>query len=156
MFFTFSTPVLIRQLWQLKTLLYLHCCPICSVILFTYQHLLLQVVKVLIYIQMLFIFASLVLIIHLWLLCFFALVSNICYSIDFQKWWVYDYMNKWTPLTIDSLTQYVDDSRIYVGCIPNKEMSISTKGVFRLGNSVLMGSYSSICPNSETVIENPK
>ncbi len=36
---SFSTPVSIRQLWQLKTVLCLHWCPIC---VFEYQHLLLE------------------------------------------------------------------------------------------------------------------
>ncbi len=32
--FIFSTPVLIRYLWQLKTVVYLHWCPICAVLLY--------------------------------------------------------------------------------------------------------------------------
>jgi hypothetical protein len=33
MLFIFSTPVLIRHLWQLKTVVFLHWCIICSVLL---------------------------------------------------------------------------------------------------------------------------
>jgi hypothetical protein len=32
MFFIFSTPVLIRHLWQLKTVVFQHWCPICAVL----------------------------------------------------------------------------------------------------------------------------
>jgi hypothetical protein len=33
MLFIFSTPVLIRHLWQLKTVVFLHWCPICAALL---------------------------------------------------------------------------------------------------------------------------
>ncbi len=33
MLFTFSAPVLIRRLWQLKTVVFLHWCIICAVLL---------------------------------------------------------------------------------------------------------------------------
>jgi hypothetical protein len=36
MLFIFSTPVLIRHLWQLKTVVFLHWCLICAVSLFTF------------------------------------------------------------------------------------------------------------------------
>ena len=37
MLFIFSTPVLIRHLWQLKTVVFLHWCLICDVLLFSGQ-----------------------------------------------------------------------------------------------------------------------
>jgi len=39
--FIFSTPGLIRHLWQLKAVVFLHWCLICYVLLFEYQNLLL-------------------------------------------------------------------------------------------------------------------
>ncbi len=36
MWFIFSTPELIRHTWQLKTVVFLHWCLICTVLLFTY------------------------------------------------------------------------------------------------------------------------
>ncbi len=33
MCFIFSTPVLMRHLWQLKTIVFLHCCLICALLL---------------------------------------------------------------------------------------------------------------------------
>ncbi len=35
MYFIFSTPVFIRHLWQLKTVVFLHWCLICAVLLMT-------------------------------------------------------------------------------------------------------------------------
>jgi hypothetical protein len=37
MWFLFSTPVLIRHLWQLKTVVFLHWCLICAVLLAVYM-----------------------------------------------------------------------------------------------------------------------
>ncbi len=39
MLFVFSTPVLIRHLWQLKTVVFLHWCLICVVLLYNHRNL---------------------------------------------------------------------------------------------------------------------
>ena len=42
MLFSFTTPVLIRHLWQLKTVVFLHWCLICVVLLYSYAMLSLE------------------------------------------------------------------------------------------------------------------
>jgi hypothetical protein len=37
MLFIFSTPVVIRHLWQLKTVVFLHWCLICAILIYTFS-----------------------------------------------------------------------------------------------------------------------
>jgi hypothetical protein len=47
-------------------------------------------------------------------------------------------------LKMDSVTQYVDESTMYPGFIPDKKIGQSTKGAIGLGNNVLRGWSSTI------------